>query len=119
LNNLGDTDIFEDYVYFIDNQEEQLGIPENYYTSSITMGSHMFNDLCKQFFQNDESIEIETGNYPEQYFIFMANTKKLPRRTIRNDNNGNTVVEVKEPFKAAFSLKYLNLFTSTISDTVL
>jgi hypothetical protein len=78
----------------------------------------MFNDLCKQFSQNDEAIEIETGNYPEPYYIFMAYTKKLPRRTIRNDNNGNTILEVKEPVKASFALRYLNLFTSTISDTV-
>jgi hypothetical protein len=78
----------------------------------------MFNDLCKQFLQNDESIAIEALNYSEPYFVFMANTKRLPRRTIRNDNKGNTLIEVKEQFRASFSLKYLNLFASTISDTV-
>ncbi len=78
----------------------------------------MFNDLCKQFLQNDEALAIETSNYPEPYIMFMANTKKLPRRTIRNDNNGINVVEVKEPVNMAFSLRYLNLFTSSISDTV-
>jgi hypothetical protein len=82
------------------------------------MSSSMFNDLCKQFLQNDEAIAIETGNYPEPYFMFMANSKKLPRRTIRNDNNGINVVEVQEQVNMAFSLRYLNLFTSSISDSV-
>jgi hypothetical protein len=60
------------------------------------MSSGMFSDLCKQFSQYEESIEIELGhNNNGEYVIFLAKEKRFPKRTIMNDQKGNYVINVK------------------------
>jgi hypothetical protein len=60
------------------------------------MSSGLFTDLCKQFNQYEDSIEIELGhNHNGEYVLFVAKEKRFPKRTIMNDHRGETVVNVK------------------------
>jgi hypothetical protein len=83
------------------------------------MSSGMFSDLCKQFNQYEDSLEIELGHGQNgEYVLFIAKEKRFPKRTIMNHPKGDTVVNVREAVNMSFGLKYLYMFTSNISDTV-
>jgi hypothetical protein len=57
------------------------------------MSSGMFSDMCKQFNQYEDSIEIEIGHGQSgEYVVFIAKEKRFPKRTITT--NSKTVVNV-------------------------
>ncbi len=58
------------------------------------MPSYLFSEICKQFLLSDDVLEIETGTNPN-YVIFSAAGKKLPRRSIKSDEKGSTIITVK------------------------
>jgi len=101
---------------------EQLGIPETEYSSICTMSSSEFTRICREMSQINETVQIETSKESIKFEV----SGEIGGGTITIKANESdkkeeqTILEVDEPVKLSFALRYLNLFNkaSTLSSQV-
>lgn len=96
---------------------EILGIPDTEYQSKVVMNASEFTKLCRELYQVSETVTIEAA---EDKVTFSVEGELGKGKVAISDSPGDkpeekTSIEVKEPVKLAFALRYLNMFNKAAS----
>ncbi len=96
---------------------EVLGIPDKEYQAKVTTNASEFTKLCRELYQVAETVNIEAA---EDNVVFsvegdMGKGKVALSETLGEKVEDKTSIEVKEPVKLAFALRYLNMFNKASS----
>ena len=101
---------------------EVLGIPDKEYQAKVTTNACDFTKLCRELYQVAETVNIEAAENTITFSVEgdLGKGKVSLSETLGDKAEDKTVIEVKEPVKLAFALRYLNMFNkaSSCSPTV-
>eukprot|EP00826_Nyctotherus_ovalis_P058356 TRINITY_DN8012_c0_g1_i11.p2 TRINITY_DN8012_c0_g1~~TRINITY_DN8012_c0_g1_i11.p2 ORF type:complete len:260 (-),score=96.08 TRINITY_DN8012_c0_g1_i11:114-893(-) len=91
---------------------EVLGIPDKEYQVKITTNASEFTKLCKELYQVAETVNIEAEDDNVIFTVEgdMGNGRVEMSDTLGEKTEDKTCIEVKEPVKLSFALRYLIMF---------
>ena len=100
---------------------EHLGIPESEYSAVITMPSSQFNRVCKELGQLSESLTIDVNKQRVQFSVEGEDGEGIITFRHRETGDNKTVLQVSEPIRMSYAMRYLLLFnkSSTLADQVM
>lgn len=96
---------------------EVLGIPEKDYQAKVTLNSGEFTRMCRELYQVAETVTIEASENTVSFSVEgdMGKGKIVLAETLGEKAEDKTAIEVKEPVKLSFALRYLNMFNKASS----
>lgn len=96
---------------------EVLGIPEKDYQAKITTSGAEFTKLCRDLYQVAETVNIEAAEDNVNFTVEgdMGKGKVSLSESVSDKMDEKTQIEVKEPVKLSFALRYLNMFNKASS----
>lgn len=96
---------------------EVLGIPDKDYQAKITTNAGEFTKLCRDLYQVAETVNIEAGDDTVVFAVEgdMGKGKVALAETLGDKNEEKTSIDIKEPVKLSFALRYLNMFNKASS----
>ena len=96
---------------------EVLGIPEKDYQAKVCINSGEFTKMCRELYQVAETVNIEAAESTVTFSVEgdMGKGKIVLSETLGDKAEDKTTIEVKEPVKLAFALRYLNMFNKASS----
>ncbi len=101
---------------------EVLGIPEKDFQAKVTLNSGEFTRMCRELYQVAETVTIEATENTVSFSVEgdMGKGKIVLAETLGEKSEEKTTIEIKEPVKLSFALRYLNMFNkaSTCASSV-
>jgi proliferating cell nuclear antigen len=96
---------------------EVLGIPDKDYQAKVTTNAGEFTKLCRELYQVAETVNIEASEETITFTVEgdLGKGKVALNSTLGDKAEDKTSIEVKEPVKLAFALRYLNMFNKASS----
>lgn len=106
--------ISEYEIKLMDIDQEHLGIPETEYDASITMPTLEFQRICRDLLTLSESVEIDASKEGVKFACkgeIGQGSVMVKQAQNFDDPTKSTSIQLSEPVKLSFSLKYLSNFT--------
>mmetsp|Transcript_26347 Transcript_26347/g.47279 ORF Transcript_26347/g.47279 Transcript_26347/m.47279 type:complete len:257 (-) Transcript_26347:2740-3510(-) len=101
---------------------EHLGIPDQDYNAVIKMSSNEFSRICRELTTITDTLNISADKESLKFAVSGdIGAGSITLRNYESDKpEDRTLLEVNEPVRMAFALRYLNMFNkaSSLSDTV-
>ena len=96
---------------------EVLGIPDKEHQAKVTTNAGEFTKLCRELYQVAETVNIEAAENNITFSVEgdLGKGKVALSETLGDKAEDKTCIEVKEPVKLAFALRYLNMFNKASS----
>lgn len=102
----------------MDIDSERLTIPRQEHKATVKMPANEFQRICRDLSSIGESVKISVG---KEGITFEASGESgsgfitLRQNTSVDDEKDQVTIDVQEPVKLTFALRYLNFFTKATS----
>lgn len=94
---------------------EHLGIPESEYSAVITMPSAQFNKICRELGSLSDSLTIDVNKQRVQFSVEGDDGDGIVTLRHREIGENKTVLQVIEPLRMSYAMRYLLLFNKSSS----
>ena len=106
-------------ISLVEIETEHLGIPDNKYSSFITMSSSEFSRICKELYIINETVNIEANKNYIKFYTYNENTNIQGSFTLQSNDSENVElqckIEIDSVVNLSFALSYLNIATKVSS----
>jgi proliferating cell nuclear antigen len=106
--------ISEFQLKLLQSNSEQLGIPDTNYSATVRLAASEYKRICNDLSGLGDSITLEISDDGIKFEVEgdIGNGVIHLKKTIKEDNSDERVhVELSEPVRMAFSMKYLQSFS--------